>query len=191
VKRILLGALAIGLLGVSAPQAMASGGFSYAGGCTFSANNQDTVTQPNTYVGALGARVVSTTDGPPPAPTGATVTCELKVNGNNVDVLVVTGSGVEVGAKATTYVAAPGDVVSLCTTVAYTNGTSANTDTSCGNSINVQVPPQPVIDLLDAVFTTLDGLEIALIDPIICPLLGGDLVLPDPIGVVWDCPPYL
>jgi hypothetical protein len=189
VKRILLGALAIGLLGVSAPQAMASGNYSYAGGCTFSANNQDTVTQPDTYVGVLGARVVSTTT-TPPGPAAATVTCELKVNGNTADSLVVSGSGVEVGAKPTTYVAATGDVVSLCTTVEYAADATA-TDTSCGNSINVQVPPQQVIDLLDGVFTTLSDLEIALIDPIVCPILGGDLVLPDPIGVVWDCPPYL
>jgi hypothetical protein len=165
------------------------------GGCTFNANSQAQVTQPNTYVGYLAARVTTTHAD---APHAATVDCYLYVNGVAVDHLFVAGTpaGVEAGAKTTTFVAAPADVVSLCTTVTYNNG-SGPVDTFCGNAITIQIPPQAVIDLLNGT-----------LDPLLCPILAslagtygpitidntGDVTInPDPLGLnpIYDCPPYV
>jgi hypothetical protein len=184
-------AVALGGFGLSTSANAALAPYDFKGGCTFSANNQDQVTQPNTYVGVLGARVVTTHNN---APYSADVYCELTVNGVYADSLTVPGTaaGVEVGAKNTSFVAASGDVVQLCTTVNF-----PTPQTTCGNAITVQVPPQEVIDLLNNTF-----------DPLICPILAslagtygpitidstGDVTItPDPLGLnpIYDCPPYV
>jgi hypothetical protein len=165
-----------------------AGSYQYIGGCSFTADNQDSVTGPDTYVGYLGARVVTLHDG---VPAPATVTCDLRVNGGRVDTLSAAGPGVEAGAKPTTFVAAPfDDVVSLCTTVDYGGGV---TDSECADSVDPNPPPC----CFDPFFY----------DAIVCPVLvalagtygpvtvgpDGDVTVdPDPLAIGWlyDCPPY-
>jgi hypothetical protein len=171
-----------------------------SGGCYFDANSQAQVTQPDTYVGVLGARVVTTDNN---APDPADVYCDLQINGvpGSGDTLSVacTATGVEVGQKQTTFVAHPGDVVTLFTTITDCDEPSV-TDTFGGPSTDLQIPPQQVIDLLDALF-------IGTIDPLTCPVLAslhgtygpitigldGDITIsPDPLGLnpIDNCPPY-
>jgi hypothetical protein len=170
-----------------------------SGGCFFSANSQANVTQPDTYVGVLGARVVTTDNN---APDPADIHCDLQVNGNTVDTLDVAGTaaGVEVGQKTTTFVAHTDDVVTLFTTITDSDESSVS-DTFGGPADSFQIPPQAVIDLINGVFITY-------IDPAVCPILrtlagpygpitiaaDGDVsITPDPLGLnpIYDCDPYV
>lgn len=122
---------------------------SHQGGCFLTVYSQDPLTPPNYYEGVLGVSVATTDSNVPPAPTAATVTCSLTINAmeqNPSTELVVAGSGVEVDQQQTTFYALPGDTVQLCTTVHYTALAGATDDSSCDASIEVQSPPQPVID---------------------------------------------
>jgi hypothetical protein len=185
------------------------------GGCTFHANNQDMVTQPDTYVGVVAARV---TTNHRLTPNPATVTCTVYVNGTPYSPLPWipvqnTPVGVEAGAGPITFVAHAGDVVSLCTKIEYNSGNTP-VDEFCGNAIQIQFPPQQVFDLLDTVFAALepafaiiDGVFTGVIDPNTCPTLAslhgtygpitigldGDITIdPDPLGInpIDNCPPY-
>ena len=124
--------------------------------------------------------------------------CTIQVNAPThagADSCSVTGpesTGAVAAAGTCTYATADDDNVYLCTEVniggvswylddsANTPGVgtwSASADVACGLATNFKTP---------------NGEEI---DPLICPYLddffpGGDIVLPDPIGLFWDCPPY-
>jgi hypothetical protein len=183
------------------------------GGCSFDADSQATVTQPDTFVGVLGVDVTILKNGLPDSPSS--VECSLLVNGNGVDHLGPIAGPHAVGAKPTSFVAHDGDVTTLCTTIHWSDNSS---DTTCGDSDNFRIPPQQVTDLLDTVFVTIDGVlvtiddllnpvfdaannfEKANIDPVVCPILAalagtyGQIVIdaqgdvyfvpnPDPLGL--------
>jgi hypothetical protein len=213
VKRILLGGLALGLMAVVVPSASAADPDTIHGGCFFDTNSQATATN-GSYIGVIGDHSVTTTSATPPAPTSATVTCAIAVNDSVVgstshsygDVGGV--AGVQGGADQISFSALPTDSVKLCETVAYADGFTSGP--TCSESTSLQLPPQVVIDTLNGVFDTLTALEIAQVDPLVCPQLkahagsypgginiapDGDLTVPDPLDLglnpVWDCPPYL
>jgi len=177
-KRVLFGVLAAGVLAATAPAAMANHK-TVTGGCFFDSNSQETATN-GAYVGVIGARaVVQDATG---APTSATIRCKIQVNGADATpTYSYNGTGVVAGANQISFNAAEGAAVDLCEQV--------DSDAwDCQPSTEIQVPPQEVIDLL-VLITSIP-------DPIICPVLKGifppegDIVLPEPIGKVWDCPPY-
>jgi hypothetical protein len=185
-KAAVVAALLASGLALPAAHAAPPAGNTYTGGCYFDADSQATVTQPDTFVGVLGVRAVIQSNGAPD--NGSSAECSLQVNGNEVDHLGPIAGPVAVGAKQTTFVAHAGDVTSLCTTIHWSDNSST---TTCGNSIDLQIPPQAVLDLLDTIFVTIDGVLVTIdnllnpvfdalnnfekdnIDPRVCPVLAG------------------
>jgi hypothetical protein len=130
-----------------------------------------------------------------------TVRCYVTVDGVE-QATTPTGSGTTfvTTAGTVTYNAAEGSAVALCTEI---DGETVE----CGAAVEIQIPPQEVIDALDTVFTAIDDairpVE-ELLDTVICPLLAsvspgipgvvdinaeGDTTLAV-VGPFWDCPPY-
>jgi hypothetical protein len=190
-KILLAVVLALGGLVAAAPAASAAGAGTYHGGCAFDANSQAVLTGPDVYDGVLFVRTLTTDSYVPPLPAAATVTCSLRVDGveqNPSNHLVVTGSGVEVGAQRTTFTAGVGQIVQVCTTIHYLDLAGAGDDMNCGEVTNSQVPPQQVIDTLDTVVGGVDHAS--------CPVLAqhagtygpvtiapdGSVSGPDPLG---------
>lgn len=169
------------------------------GGCGFEASPfmvrvaDTTVGSKTEYHGAVYAAVATA------AP--ATVRCYLTVNGTTTvaSTAPVHGTGVIAVAEPLAFTAVPGDVLSMCTEVAYDGG---GTETACGVDIPTQIPPQPVVDLIHE----FDEVSDAVFDPMICPIWSGltgeyddpgveeELVDVYPPGVAgeyrYDCPPY-
>jgi hypothetical protein len=173
-----------------------------SGGCFFDADRHAGVTQPDTYVGVLGARVVTTDDNDPDP---ADVHCDLQVNGvpGSGDTLDVPGTatGVEAGAKQTTFVAHTADVLTLWTTI--TDSDESNVSDTFGNSGYLPLPPEEPLDR----YGIIGGVFTGVIDPNTCPTLAslhgtygpitiaadGDVTFdPDPLDLnpIDDCPPY-
>ena len=211
-KSLVLGASVLGILGAVSPAASANtAGDTIHGGCHFFTNEDQTVTNGENQ-GVIGDSSV-TTD-PSGAPTGATVTCYIKVNGVEAAGTrhSYSGLGVQAGSDQITFAAGPTDTVLECEDVTYADGTTEPED--CPAATQQQIPPQQVIDLLNSVFDTLNNFEIQNVDPVVCPVLvqlgaatgggvpgvleihaDGDVYVADPLGLglnpVYDCPPYL
>jgi hypothetical protein len=172
------------------------------GGCFFAAAISDVRFATGVvYQGVLGDASV-TQDGAG-NPIGATVTCQVRVNGNfdPATQKVFSGpSGVQAGVAQLMYTALPGDFVSLCEDVHFADGT--DTGLVCQAATEIKNPPQGITDTLDTVFDLV-------VDPIVCPVLrslagtyplvvrtlvieldgdvyinGGDQTF------IYDCPPY-
>ena len=110
-------------------------------------------------------------------PVGATVTCDVYVNGTHVESATGFGYGVVVVAKPVTLTIAPTDSYAVCTTVDYTDATP--TSSGCAYL--------PVIDYPDEIVWTFVEEHV---DPVVCPALSA-LFPPDgDVPDVWDCPPY-
>ncbi len=177
-KKIMVAALAAGALALNAPVAMAE---PPQFDCGFDSNQQELATGQN-YEGVIyGYR----TD-------AGSLRCYITVNGSDVGADVeVNGPGAN--AERISFAAADTDSVQIC-------WEGSGIPSGCADSTHTQVPPQAVIDLLDSIFA-----QTALLDPLICGHLAslagsygpitigsdGDVTLPDPIGLVWDCPPYV
>jgi hypothetical protein len=196
-KAVVVAALLASGLTLSAAHAVAPLSHYAVGGCFFEADSEAMVTQPDTYVGVLGVAVVSAD----PVASIRSAECYFGVNGNEADHLGPIAGPVPVSAKPTTFVAHDGDVTELCTIVHWSDG---DTTDSCQDSTDLQLPPQQVYDLLDS----LDSVEKANVDPVVCPILAahagtygpffidaqGDVYGPDLLGLgiakLWDCPAY-
>jgi hypothetical protein len=217
-KVLLAVVLALGGLVAAAPAASAAGAGTYHGGCGFDTNSQAALAGPDVYDGVIFVRTLTMDSYVPPLPAAATVTCSLRVDGvepNPSAHLAVTGSGVEAGIQRTTFTARPEQIVEVCTTIHYLDLAGATDDAFCPQATTLQLPPQAVVDTLDTVFGTVNGILGAVTylttrpDPTLCPVLGahagtygpvtvdgtGDVSGPDPLALglnpVWDCPPYL
>jgi hypothetical protein len=164
-------------------------------GCGFDTVAQETATGgQDTFTGvAYGYAVFPDQD-------THTLRCYVTVDGAEV-ASTPTGSGtVFVTTEGTvTYTTSSTDV-DLCTEV---DGETI----SCGDAALTEIPPQVVIDLLDQVFATLDGIIVPIeeqLDPTICAVLkaltpgipgvvditaDGDTTVAV-VGPLWDCPPY-
>jgi hypothetical protein len=178
-------ALLAGLLGVAAPAARAGDDSRYLGSCGFDSLSQPTVTGDSyQYTGAVYA------------------TCTIEVNGVPAwSSYPASGAGAIVLADRADYTAADTDVVRLCTTVDYTSDWTP-TATHCPGATNLQMPPQPVIDLIDYVVGLGGWLPWQHVDQLACPAFGALAPGADPVQVTpegdvyvygerqWDCPPY-
>jgi len=209
VKRILLALLAFGVTAVAAPAVPASAAFgsdSFTGGCFFDTDEQATATG-GRNVGIIGDLSVTTDSNN--APTFATMSCWIEVNGVEAPGtrLSASGTGVQAGIATISFAAGDGDWIAECEQVVYADGTS---DWGCPiNHGEGQLPPQFVLDALGFVLDTVTAAEIAYVDPAVCPVFvqlagsypaglviapDGDVYLPDPfalgINPFWDCPPY-
>jgi hypothetical protein len=197
VKRLLLGAAALGFAGVGAAPAQAAGETTQSG-CMFVALS----TVPTEFNGlAVGVMAdVSTTTDAARNPIFATVSCKIQVNGvDATPTFNYSGSGVQVGADVMQFFADDSDVVQICQRVAY--GTGTTTSWSCRFVTQARVLPQPITDLVG-------GALMSTVNPVLCPVLAsqsgsylggavvitptGDVFLPGSVyyGPFIDCPPY-
>lgn len=184
--RIFVGGYSNGWDTCAAPPGSSS---TYAGGCGFEEATDKTwlVGERDRYTGVRYAAVVLS-----PPTVGATVTCTMRVNGEPVSSASFSGTGVVVGAAPYSYVAEPLDYVSYCETVDFTDSTP--TSHWCYEVDPTQVPPQEVLDLLDAVVDLVPGARAAVcaglrgvpdVGSLVTTGDDGDL---DVNGVrVWDC----
>jgi hypothetical protein len=184
-KKLMLTGVAVGMMALNAP--IAHAGVVQAA-CRFNAVAQETATGgENTFQGAAYGYAAFDDQGP------HTLRCYVTVDGAE-QATTPTGSGsvfVQTSGQVT-YVAAEGTTVAICTEV-------DTVTTGCVTAMRSQIPPQEVIDLLNTIFAATGAL-----DGVLCPILQslapgvgpvvitpeGDVILPDPIGKVWDCPPY-
>jgi len=216
-KKTLLGgvAAAVMVLGLPMTSASADAGDAITGGCSFNTDSNQTVTQGQNE-GVIDATAFMQTSAKTPD-AGASVHCKIQVNGvdapgTQIDV-AANAAGIVQGQAQISFDDQDGTLPSaLCEKDDWGDG-----DTSgwvCQGSIEIQIPPQEVIDLLDSIFTTLEQFEIDNVDPLVCPVLvqlgqltgggvpgvleihaDGDVYVADPLGLglnpFWDCPPYI
>jgi len=220
VKKMLVATTMLGLAAIVAPVANAepvfhtttvmtaridsassSAGDTLAGGCYFLTDLPFGPLATRINQGVIGD--VSASRNAAGLPTGATVTCEILVNG-----VLAFGTrnaypgadGVQAGVNQIEFTASSTDSVGLCEQVTFADGSTV--PLFCQAATSSQLPPQAVIDLIDGVFA-------GTVDPIVCPELrslagsytidgfgvvittGGDIYI-DLLdqNFVYDCPPY-
>ncbi|MBV9097114.1 MAG: hypothetical protein JO079_03560 [Frankiaceae bacterium] len=152
---------------------------------------------------------LSFTRDPEGLPSGATVSCKIRVNG--VDApgteFSYVGFGLEVGANPISFVAGPTDEVSLCQRTVYADG--VDTGWFCPGATTLQLPPQQVHDDIEWTLWYANQPFVWGVDPRVCPVLAahpgtygvvtvgpdGDVSVPDPLHLglnpLYDCPPYV
>jgi hypothetical protein len=215
-SRLLLGAAIAAIATVATgPAATAASGDAINGGCFFNtvggaSVDGNNVGDPNQQNGVIGD--VSVTQDGSGAPTGATVSCQIQVNGVAAPgtTFSYSGFGAQAGADPVSYTAPLGDAVILCQRVVYADGTDTGWD--CLGVDHCFVVggcfPPAVQTLLDLVNGIVDNAFTSVIDPTVCPVLvanagaygpvtiasDGDVYVFDPEGLglspIYDCPPY-
>jgi hypothetical protein len=203
--RILLTIAVLGATAVVAPSASAASTDSTTGGCAFFTNAPPLLGS-TTYTGVVYD--VSATQDAHGLPTGATVSCQVQVDGVAAPgtTFSYSGYGEQAGADPVSYEARDDQIVNLCQRTVYADAT--DTGWICAVTDPFFFPPQPVLDLLDFVFDTVNGVLIWDVDPRVCPIFAahpgtygpitiqpdGDIYIADPIGLAgnpfYDCPPY-
>jgi len=215
VKKTLLGGVAVAIMAVGLPMTSASADSSDTrhGGCFFNTDANQTVTQ-NENQGVIGVDAEMITPANTPD-ANAEIDCKIQVNGADAP-----GTEIDVHANAAGVVSGQQQIIfddqagtlpsALCENDISGDGSSSGW--VCEGSMTITIPPQVVLDLLDTIFNTLDGLEVQFVDPTVCPLFQqlytltggnvaglvtitpeGDVTINDPLGLVgpfWDCPPY-
>ena len=208
-KKALLGsvAAAVMVLGLPMTSANADPGDSIHGGCSFNTDAQQQATQGENQ-GVIEVTALLTTSANTPD-AAAEVDCKIQVNGvdtgNEIDVKT-NAAGIAQGQKQVIFDDQNGTLPSaLCEKDTW--GDTDSTGWVCQPSTELQIPPQAVIDLINTIINTVNGVLTANVDPLICPVLkslagnygpvtvgsDGDVSVNDPLGLVgkvYDCPPY-
>jgi len=203
-KRLALIGTAAGLIAAVAPANPAAASFgmdTIHGGCSF-----DTITPAQVSNTARGVIMdTSATFDATGAPTDATVTCALDINGaiDPNTTLIASGLGEQAGAAQITFDDEPGNSVILCQRVQYADGYDTGMDCAVEPP-----PPLPLTEIINFLIDTETQLFVDDADPVICSILmtlqgdylaldirpDGDLYVLDPFGLfggpVYDCPPY-
>jgi hypothetical protein len=192
-KKLMLAGVAVGMMALNAPIAHAA---VVRSGCGFDAIAQETATGgQDTFTGGAYGYAIFDDQGT------HTLRCYVTVDGvEQATTPTGSGTGLVTAQGQVTYNAAEGATVDECTEI---DGVTIE----CGAADTSQIPPQEVIDALDAVFATLDSILIPIeeqLDPVICAVLSaaapgipgviditpeGDTTLAV-VGPFWDCPPY-
>jgi hypothetical protein len=164
-RRSQVTALAVSLGWLVMPTAAHADGPDHVhGGCSY-----DTVEKPTTneYDGVIRDRSI-TTDGTG-APTGATVTCWIDVNGVEAPDtrFSYTGFGVQAGANQISFTAGDTDWVTLCRAVTYADGSTEPTE--CAGPVVIQIPPECILGC--DIVGTLNRFIVYAVDPVVCPEL--------------------
>ena len=215
-KKAALGVLAASVLALGLPMTAANADSSDTrhGGCFFNTDANQTVTQ-NENQGVIGVDAEMITPANTPD-ANAEIDCKIQVNGADAP-----GTEIDVHANAAGVVSGQQQIIfddqagtlpsALCENDISGDGSSSGW--VCEGSMTITIPPQVVLDLLDTIFNTLDGLEVQFVDPTVCPLLvdihnatgggvqgvlyiasDGDVLVADPLNLglnpVDDCPPY-
>jgi len=203
-KKALLGSVAAAVMVMGLPMTSASAdpGDSIHGGCSFNTDSNQQATQGQNE-GVIEATAISLTSANTPD-AGASVHCKIQVNGvdapgTQLDVSA-NAAGIEQGQAQISFDDQDGALPSaLCEKDDWGDGDT--TGWVCQESITLQIPPQEVIDLINTVFDTINGV-LALVDlnPVLCPLLqqvgpqniggvviiaaDGSLTITDPLGLI-------
>jgi hypothetical protein len=198
-KHLMAAGLAVGMLTLGAPVAQAHPNFHYLGGCGYVGVTDSTpgglLGSGNSIFGVAFAAVVATTSAGIPSPTTPiTVSCDQSINGSPpVGVIRPTsGTGVAAAAVQLTLSAASGSVVQFCEHVTV----GGETHNLCRTATERPLLPQPVTDLIAPLK--------ALLDSVLCPVLGGLAPGVPPVTItpagdvsvgvftvlIYDCPPY-
>lgn len=170
--RILTAAAAALTLAAPAAHASHTG---YRGGCHFDQVLSGGPQAEGYYYGNVTLAVVATDADGVPRPYAISGRCEFRVNGTAV-FLPPTASGIGVAANrySTLFFAEPGSDLQLCEVVTV-DGEEHDACRAFPGPVT-PIPPQDVIDAVDGVF-------VDYVDPIVCPVLGGD-------NELYNCPPY-
>jgi len=219
--------IALGLSGIVAPAAHADASDALHGGCRFAAFA--TGANGDVQTGVIGDLSVTTTGDASVdriadatvRPIGATVTCWIEVNGitapGTTHSYGVPGAAapVQAGADPLTFAAESWDIVNVCTSVTFADGTTQSGCplesgyTTCGvggGGGSIQIPPQTTEDLLNVLLNSANSFAnecvfMPYVDPAVCPVLkqlagsypggltvgpDGDVDFPDPTGLqLW------
>lgn len=159
-------------------------------------------------VGVIDDVSIAMTRGLQHQPIGATVTCWITVNGVEAPGTrySFSGFGVQAGAHPVSFTASDIDIVTLCWSVDFADGTSYEPE--CLTTIGKPLVPWWITDDENIVLGAVDDAEVTYVDPVVCPALeaargsygpvtvaaDGDVYIADPIGLqptpYYDCPPY-
>jgi hypothetical protein len=198
-KGMIVGASVLAILGAVSPAASATSslGDNIKGGCFFNTDENAVATngQNQGVIGDLSATTDATG-----APTGATVTCVIEVNGikQTATQHSYSGTGVQAGSDPIVFTADSNATVLLCQDVTYADG---STETEiCPAATSQDLPPQAVIDEINFIFDTVNGVLSGIDTSALCtvtkalaPLdLGGvvviaadgSLTISDPLGLI-------
>ena len=212
-KKAALGALAATVMALVTPMTSASAdpGDTVSGGCGFNTDENATATNGQNE-GVIYD--LSATQHADHTPSGATVQCWIDVNGVEAGGtrISASGTGVQANAANISFSATDTDIITECELVTFDDG-STPFGPDCPGATTLQIPPQQIIDALNTVIDTLNGVLISTVDPVVCPVLvqvgqaigggvsgvleiraDGDVYVADPLGLginpVYDCPPY-
>jgi hypothetical protein len=192
-----------------ATAATADQGDTLKGGCGFTTISNPTAAAGVTEGVIYDASISQEASG---LPSDATVSCWITVNGVEQPSTRITATddripGVEVGQQPISFSAFDTDLVTECQSVMFADGSTWTTD--CRATTTIQIPPQSVIDAINALF----ALPRDDINPVLCPILvelasvtgggvlgvirlnpDGDIYVAQPLGrgyiQTYDCAPY-
>jgi hypothetical protein len=187
--RVVLTAAVLAAVAATVPTASAGGGYDSAGGCGFDALPSRATG--GSFAGEISdVSVTTTADG---RPAYASVTCAIRVNGVVAASGTWSGWGFQAGAKPYAIDLGPLDSVDYCETFVFGHG--AATTSQCLWVDPTQIPPQAVVDLVDAVagpvLATVCATAAAHAGEYGPVTIGsdGDVSANDPAGLLLDCPP--
>jgi hypothetical protein len=169
-KKMLLAGTGLALSVLAGPPAHANSSDVVNGGCKYSTTYGVPTAAGDMWSGVQAEQSTTTTGDATRQPIGATVTCWIEVDGvpapgtthSYGDVAGMTGT--QAGASPVSVDDHGSDNVSACQSVAFADGTTTWTTCFIWGDV-VQLPPQVVIDTVDAVVATVDA--------VVCPQLGG------------------
>jgi hypothetical protein len=171
-------------------------------------------TDPGTQAGEISGGPVTAYDLDVPLgnPVWVALICSLHTGWNvtHDTPAVASATGVGPGVAVlpptpVTYPAGPLDNVTLCGEVAVTGAGGATTrlywddqagawttdpTSSCGQDFCETTDCGPMPDLVGQVIDAVNDLTIAVVDPVVCPVLAQAAPPEGDLEYVWDCPPY-
>jgi len=143
------------------PAAQADPGDTLRGGCAFATDHNDTTLNNGQNRGVIYD--LSASQEASGAPSGATVTCWIDVNGSEYPGtrVVASGNGVQASSARVAFVADDLDAVALCQQVTFDDGSTwvspDGNNPDCPATAGPQFPPQFVIDAINTVLGELPG----------------------------------
>lgn len=142
-RKLAFAAVLCAAIAVAPPAAFAADDSTHVGDCHMVAS-EDPLAGGGFHTGAVDIKTVVTAATPSDNPVSATVTCWVLVNGrmNPGAIVQASGTGTVVGGGIVSFIAVPGDVVELCTAVAFTSNSTPSWE-ACVVFTLVPTPPPP------------------------------------------------
>lgn len=167
-RKTALGVIAVTVMALtgSVTVAYADQGDTLKGGCGFATDQDGTVDTGMNGAATSGQNQgviydLSVSQEALGTPSDATVACWIDVNGvpQNGTRIDAAGNGVQADSAQISFAATDTDIVSLCQQVTFDDGSEwvgpDGTDPDCPAVTTIQIPPQVVVDTLNALYDTL------------------------------------